>query len=66
MELLFPVTDSSSCKILKTDILDLQLRDTAKNWKLESTGEYVKIKPEKGQKPFDSQAYCLADKTKTC
>ena len=66
VELLFPVTDSSSCKILKNDILDLQLRDTAKNWKLESTGEYIKIKPQKGQKTFDSQAYCLADKTKTC
>ncbi|MFH1966167.1 MAG: polyphosphate kinase 1 [Acidobacteriota bacterium] len=66
VELLFPVIDPESREILKNDILDLQVRDNAKNWKLESTGEYKKITPGKGEKILDSQAYCLARKTKTC
>ena len=65
VELLFPVTDPTIRESLKNDILDLQVLDNAKNWKLESTGEYKKIKPEKGKKTLDSQAYCLDHKTKS-
>jgi polyphosphate kinase len=66
VELLFPVTDPASRSILKNDILALQARDNTKNWTLESTGEYKKIKPGEGEKILDSQAYCLDHKTKSC
>ena len=65
VELLFPVTDPASLKMLKNDILELQLLDTAKNWKLSPSGEYQKITPGEKEKILDSQAYCLEMKTES-
>jgi len=59
VELLFPVTDAASRKLLREDILELQLRDNAKSWSLGPSGEYKKIIPAKDEKIVDSQAHCL-------
>ncbi len=59
VELLFPVIDPVSKREIKENILELQLKDNAKSWRLEPAGDYKKIQPEKDEKIIDSQAYCL-------
>jgi len=63
VEVVFPVTDPASCKVIKNDILNLQLRDNVKKWELAPPGEYEKTKSGDGSEILDSQAYYLSRKT---
>jgi len=64
VEILFPVIDQASIKTIKRDIIELQKKDNVKKWLLEPDGSYRRIIPEKNEEILDSQAHCLASKTK--
>jgi len=61
IEVLCPVEDERLIKHLREQVLETCLNDTAKAWELNSDGEYSKVKPQKGEKPFNAQDWFCAN-----
>lgn len=58
MEVLFPI-EKRELKQRLIQITETQLRDTAQARELQTDGTYVRVKPEEGQEPFNSQDFFL-------
>jgi len=54
VEVMVPI-DDEDIKTRLSDILDVQLGDTAKSWRLLSDGRYERIEPKEGATPLRSQ-----------
>jgi polyphosphate kinase len=59
VETLFPLEDVKLRQHVIESILEVYLRDTAKARQLQPDGEYTRVKPAHGEKPFNSQDYLL-------
>jgi polyphosphate kinase len=59
VEVMFPVGDEGIRNSLRDEILFTHLRDTRASRRLLPDGSFERIRPEKGQEPFDSQAHML-------
>ena len=67
VELMVPIEDED-IKTRLVEILDIQLSDTAKSWRLGSDGSYERISPAAGLAPLRSQQRFIEmtrDKVKT-
>jgi polyphosphate kinase len=60
VEILFPVEDPEIRERILTNILQVQLRDTANAWELHADGSYTRLRPGSGE-AFDSQAWSIAN-----
>lgn len=58
IEVLSPVRDPRLVAQLK-EIMAICLKDNQKAWELGPSGEYVRVKPAKGEEPFESQTYLM-------
>ena len=56
VELMFPVLQDDLRKQV-IDTLSAYFRDNSQSWLLESSGEWIRLEPAKGEKPFRVQAY---------
>jgi len=56
IEVLCPVEDPTLKSLIRSQILDVYLRDTAKSWELTEAGCYVR---RTGEKEFDAQNYLM-------
>jgi polyphosphate kinase len=54
VEVMVPIEDEA-IKTRIADILDIQLSDTAKSWRLRSDGSYERVEASPGVAPFRSQ-----------
>jgi polyphosphate kinase len=61
IEVLAPVEDPTLAAHLRDHILENCLRDNVKSWDLAEDGTYRRRKPKAGQKPFDAQAFFMAN-----
>jgi polyphosphate kinase len=59
VEVLCPVRDPDLGHHLRHVVLDALLRDTDRAWSLQPDGEYVRVRPEEGQAPINSQKVLL-------
>ena len=59
VEALYPIEDSRLVKLLRQDVLGLQLSDTVKARRLRPDGVYERVGPTPGQTPVDSQEMFL-------
>ncbi len=57
VEAVVPIKDEKLVKYLKDDLLDAYLKDTANARILNNEGEYIKVEPQEGEVPFDSQLH---------
>ncbi|HKS69207.1 MAG TPA: polyphosphate kinase 1 [Ktedonobacterales bacterium] len=57
VEVLFPIEDRALREQITQVVLPAYLRDTANAWRLLPDGTYERIKPPKGEEPFDVQAW---------
>jgi polyphosphate kinase len=57
VEVLFPLEDERLVQVVKQEILDIYLADTAKSRVMQSDCTYVRRTPEKGKKPFNAQKW---------
>ncbi|MFI5274056.1 MAG: polyphosphate kinase 1 [Ktedonobacterales bacterium] len=57
VEVLFPIDDRALRERLIQVVLPAYLRDTANAWRLLGDGIYERIRPAKGEPPFDVQAW---------
>jgi polyphosphate kinase len=64
VETLFPLEDAGLRQHVLESILEVYLRDTAKARELKADGEYVRVKPARGEKPFNSQDFLLECRAK--
>ncbi|MDX1503940.1 MAG: RNA degradosome polyphosphate kinase, partial [Thermoanaerobaculia bacterium] len=60
VEILFPVLDRRLAEAVRDDILFHHLGDNVQSRRLGADGRWERVKPAKGEKPLDSQAYRLA------
>ncbi len=60
VETLFPIEDPHLRAALRDNLLKRILSDTVNARELQSNGNYVRILPDPGEPPFDSQAWFLA------
>jgi polyphosphate kinase len=60
VETLFPIEDPHLRAALRDKLLKRMLSDTVNARELQSNGNYVRILPDPGEPPFDSQAWFLA------
>jgi len=60
VEVLFPIEDASLRAHIEQDILNVQLRDTAKARELHADGTWHRVLPAEGEEPFNAQEYLLA------
>ena len=56
IEVLFPVEDAGLRRHIRDNILEAALQDTVQSRVLKPDGTWVRIKPQKGEKPFSSQS----------
>jgi len=63
IELLFPVESPPLSAIIKEEVLDTALCDTARARRLTSDGSYVRLSPEEGKEPLDSQLVPILTRT---
>ncbi len=59
VETVFPIEDPKILTMIRDDILNIYLQDTAQARELLSDGTYKRSKPTKGEDPYDSQAAYL-------
>ncbi len=59
VEVLCPIRDPDLNHHLRHVVLDALLRDTDRAWSLQPDGEYVRVRPEEGQPPVNSQKVLL-------
>ncbi|HEU5437892.1 MAG TPA: polyphosphate kinase 1 [Ktedonobacterales bacterium] len=57
VEVLFPIEDRALRAHLTQVVLPAYLRDTANAWRLLPDGAYERVRPAKGEEPFDVQAW---------
>lgn len=55
IEICFPVEDHELKKQIEEEILPAYLKDCVKSRELKADGSYVRLKPNKGEKPFQAQ-----------
>jgi len=55
IEVLFPIEDAALRRHIRDNILEVALRDNVQARALRPDGSWVRIKPQKGEKPFSSQ-----------
>jgi polyphosphate kinase len=55
VELLFPIDSPPLSALIKQEVLDAALCDTARARRLTSDGSYVRLRPAVGEEPLDSQ-----------
>jgi polyphosphate kinase len=60
VEQLFPLREERHRKKVRR-LLDLQLDDTANAWEMNADGEYIRLRPQEGEEPLDSQALLLEE-----
>ena len=60
VEVLFPVRDSAMIRYLRDDVLATYMSDNMQARRMQSDGNYVRLKPGPKQKPVDSQEWLLA------
>lgn len=58
VELMFPIYQKNLKDRIKS-YLDIYWKDNTKSWKLQPDGTYIKLAPEKNEKPFSAQQYFL-------
>jgi polyphosphate kinase len=63
VELLFPIESPPLSAIIKQEVLDTALCDTARARRLTSDGSYVRLSPEEGKEPLDSQLVPILTRT---
>jgi polyphosphate kinase len=61
IEVLAPVMSPALIERLRDDILGRYLKDTVKARRMLPNGNYERVQPQEGKRPFDSQAKFLAD-----
>jgi polyphosphate kinase len=59
VEVLCPIRDPDLNHHLRHVVLDALLHDTDRAWSLQPDGEYVRVRPEEGQAPVNSQKVLL-------
>lgn len=59
IEVLAPVQGISMIEQLKSDVLDVCLKDTVNSWRLQSDGTYRKRLPSKGESAFSAHDWLL-------
>jgi polyphosphate kinase len=59
VEVLCPIRDPDLRHHLRHVVLDALLRDTDRAYELQPDGEYVRVTPEEGQAPVNSQKVLL-------
>ena len=57
VEVLFPIEEQALRERITQIVLPAYLRDTANAWRLLPDGSYERVKPPKGEEPFDVQAW---------
>ncbi len=62
VEILFPVREKRLRKVLVRCILEAHLRDNVKARELQPSGRWTRVSHGEGEKPFDSQAWLLANR----
>lgn len=62
VETVFPVEDKLFKTAIREKILDVQLRDNVKAREMLASGEYVRVAPKEGEKPFDSQKWSIKNR----
>lgn len=62
VEVLFPIEDRTLRAHLTQVVLPAYLRDTANAWRLLPDGAYERIKPTRGEEPFDVQAWLARER----
>jgi len=60
VEVLFPVRDPAMIRYLRDDVLATYMSDNMQARRMQSDGNYVRLKPGPKQKPVDSQEWLLA------
>jgi polyphosphate kinase len=60
VETLFPIEDRAMVAHIRTDLLDVYLRDNARARVLRPNGSYVRLQPAEGEAAIDSQAVFAA------
>ena len=60
VEQLFPLREERHRKKVRR-LLDLQLDDTANAWEMNADGDYIRLRPQEGEEPLDSQAMLLEE-----
>jgi len=63
IEVLGPVEQEDLKRHIREHILDNCLRDNVKAWKLDSNGDYHKVKRKAGEPAFESQAFFMQEPT---
>jgi polyphosphate kinase len=59
VETLFPIEDPFLRAALRDELLKPMLSDTVNARELQSNGSYVRVLPDPGEPPFDSQAWFI-------
>jgi polyphosphate kinase len=59
VETLFPIEDPMLRTAIRENLLDKVMMDTANASELKADGHYVRVRPEPGEPPFDSQAWFI-------
>jgi polyphosphate kinase len=59
VELITPIDDPRLKHHIKTDILDVSLRDNIKSRQLQPEGNYVRVRPAEGEPEIDSQSHFI-------
>jgi polyphosphate kinase len=60
VETLFPIEDPVLRTALRDNLLKRMLADTVNVCDLQATGSYIRVLPDPGEPPFDSQAWFIA------
>jgi polyphosphate kinase len=59
VETLFPIEDPVLRTAIRENLLDKVMMDTVNASELKADGHYVRVRPEPGEPPFDSQAWFI-------
>lgn len=62
VEVLFPIEDPQLLAHVRDNILELQLQDNVRARELQRDGSYLRLAPQDGQEPIDSQAIMTLDR----
>ena len=60
VETLFPIENPVLREAIRTQVLNRFLADTVNSAMLLSDGQYIRVRPEPGEPPFDSQAWFIS------
>lgn len=60
VETLFPIEDAELCVAIRDNLLKRVLADTVNARELQPDGSYMRVQPEPGEPPFDSQHWFIS------